>query len=101
MNNLLQEQLDEVLTLCASRATLACERALRVGAKTLYRAALGEITATTVVCNLAIDQIAALESLAAEIANEYGLEATMRQQQSGSWSVRFAWPEAVKGENYA
>ena len=96
MNNLLQEQLHEVLTKSANSAALECERALRVGAATLYRARLGEVTATTVVCNLAKDEIDAVESLAAEVADEYGLEASIQEQQSGSYSVRFSWPQAYE-----
>ena len=94
MNNLLHQQLDEVLTRSASRAALDCERALRVGAATLSRAPLGEITATTVVCNIADDDIDAIESLVSDIADEYGLEARVQKQQPASYSVRFSWPQA-------
>ena len=98
MNNLLKEQLDEVLSKSASGATLEYERALRVGAETLCRARAGEITATTVVCNIADDAIDAVESLVADIADEYGLEACIRRQQPGSYSVRFTWPETDEPE---
>jgi hypothetical protein len=91
MNNLLKEQLDEVLSMSANGATLEYERALRVGAETLCRA--GEITATTVVCNIADDAIDTVEWLVGDIADEYGLEACIRRQQPGSISVRFTWPE--------
>jgi hypothetical protein len=96
MNNLLQEQLDEVLTKSARGATLEYERALRIGAETLCRARVGEITATTIVCNIADDEIDAVESRVADIAEEYGLEASIRRQQPGSYSVRFTWPETYE-----
>jgi hypothetical protein len=98
MNNLLKEQLDEVLSKSASGATLEYERALRVGAETLCRARAGEITATTVVCNIPDDEIHAVESLVDDIADEYGLEACIRWQQPGSFSVRFTWPELFEPE---
>jgi hypothetical protein len=98
MNNLLKEQLDEVLSKSASGATLECERALRIGAETLCRARAGEVTATTVVCNIVDDEIEAVESLLADIADEFGLEACLRRQQAGSYSVRFAWPETDEPE---
>jgi hypothetical protein len=94
MNNLLNEQLDEVLSKSASGATLEYERALRVGAETLCRARVGEITATTVVCNIEDDEIDAVEWLVSDIVDEYGLEASIRRQQPGSYSVRFTRPEA-------
>jgi hypothetical protein len=92
MNNLLQEQLDEVLNKSARCATLDSERALRVAAETLCRARAGEITATTVVCNIADHEIDTVESLIADIADEYRLEASIRRQQPGWYSVRFTWP---------
>jgi hypothetical protein len=98
MNNLLKEQLDEVLSKSASGATLEYERALRVGAGTLSRARAGEITATTVVCNIADDGIHAVESLVADIADEFGLEACIRRQQPGSYSIRFTLPETYQAE---
>jgi hypothetical protein len=98
MNNLLKEQLDEVLSKSASGAPLEYERALRVGAETLCRARAGEITATTVVCNIADDAIDAVEWLVGDIADEYGLEACIRRQQPGSYSVRFTWPESNEPE---
>lgn len=93
MSNLLYHQLDELLTTSASRATLWCERALRVGAATLCRGP-GEITATTVVCNLFDDNFDAVRALVSDIADEYGLVTTIQRQQTGSYSVRFSWPQA-------
>jgi len=91
MNKLLNQQLDEVLTGSGFRAHLKCEGALRVGAGTLCRAAPGEITATTVVCDLQGADLDSLKSLVQEIADEYGLEASI-QQQPGSYSVRYTCP---------
>ena len=88
MNKLLNQQLDEVLTNSSLRARLNCEGALRVGAGTLCRAAAGEITATTVVCDVQGADLDSLESLVEDIADEYGLEASI-QQRPGSYSVRF------------
>jgi len=93
MNTLLQQQLDELLARSARQATLECERALRVGAATLRLAPHGEITATTVVCNIVDDDVDAVESLASDIADEYGLAASI-QHQPGSYSVRFTGSEA-------
>jgi hypothetical protein len=91
MNKLLNQQLDEVLIGSGFRARLECEEALRVGAGTLCRAAPGEITATTVVCDLQGADLDAFESLVEEIGDEYGLEASI-QQQVGSYSVRYTRP---------
>ncbi len=89
MNNLLNQQLDELLTNARIPSTnLRCEGALRVGAATLYRAAPHEITATTVVCDLEGADMHTFQSLIQEIADDYGLDAGI-QQQLGSCSVRF------------
>ena len=91
MNTLLNRQLDELLTNPTSSTQLKCEHALRVGAATLCRAGPNEITATTVVCDLAGDDVNALERVVQDIADEYGVEATIRQQ-FGSCSVHFTLP---------
>jgi hypothetical protein len=88
MNTLLQQQLNELLTDSSTRSKLTCESALRVGAATLHRGRPGEITATTVVCDVAADDVEAFASLVSEIGDEYGLE-TRIQQRPGSYSVRF------------
>ena len=92
MNILLKQQLDELLARCNSDTDLQCERALRVGAATLRRAAPNEITATTVVCTLARSNLGTLEALVQDIADEYGVDASI-QKQAGSYSVRFACPQ--------
>ncbi len=95
MNNLLNQQLDELLTGSQLRGPkLQCESALRVGAATLCRAAPSEITATTVECNLEGANLDTFASLVQEIADEYGLEASVHQhnQQQAACSVRFTWP---------
>ncbi len=102
MNKLLNQQLAEVLTGAGfrPRSRLNCEGALRVGAGTLCRAAPGEITATTVVCDLPGADLDTFEWLVQDIADEYGLEANIQQQQAGSYSVRFTCPPltAVPGD---
>lgn len=91
MNKLLDDQIQEVLTRSDTRAFIECERALRVGAATLWRAAPAEVTATTVVCSVSDRHFDAVESLVGKIAEEYGFDARIQQQQ-GSLSVRFSWP---------
>jgi hypothetical protein len=91
MNTLLQHQLNELLTDISTRSKLKCESALRVGAATLCRGKPGQITATTVVCDISADDLEAFGLLVADIADEYGLEASIRQQP-GSCSVRFTCP---------
>lgn len=95
MNTLLNQQLDELLSK-STFGKLKCESALRVSAATLYRAAADEITATTVVCDLEAADSDSFELLVQEIADEYGLEATIRQRQPGSASVRFTRVEAAR-----
>src|ERR1051326_712440 len=91
MNSLLYRQLDELLARAASRNVLACEGALRVGAATLRNGAPGEISATTVVCDVDVAEAEPLEALVAGIADEFGLEARIKQHPS-SYSVRFTSP---------
>jgi hypothetical protein len=93
MNKLLNQQLDELLTdSCVTSTDLECENALRVGAATLCGAAAGGITATTVVCNLADAAFDTFESLVQDIADDYGLEASMKWQ-AGAYAVRFTLPQ--------
>ncbi len=86
MNKLLDKQIHELLAKRNARALTECEGALRAGAATLWRAA--EITATTVVCESVDGEFDAVASVVVDIAHQYGLEASIRQQ-SGSCSVRF------------
>ena len=92
MNKLMHEQIHELLAKSESRGVLECERALRVGAATLWQVPSGHITAMTVVCDIAEDRINALESLVADIAEEFGLDGSIKRQP-GACSVRFSWPE--------
>src|SRR5579871_2425416 len=65
---------------------LKCESQLRVAAAVLADAR--EITATTVVGELRLDQWAQCDTLVAQIADESGLDATLRVED-GRFSVRF------------
>ena len=91
MKNLLAQQLDEVLGQANVRAGLACAGPLRVGAATLSRAEADDVTATTVVSAIGLDDREALEALAAEIAAEYDLDADVSFGAT-SFSVRFSRP---------
>src|SRR4051794_30894941 len=99
MNKLLTRQLDELLTDSTSNTDLKCESALRVGAAMLCRARPNEITAATIVCDLAAGDVTTLECVVQDIADEYGVVATLRQH-GGSYSVRFSLPlsPAAKSE---
>ena len=88
MNNLLCQQLDELLAKSETRRHGKPESALRVSAAMLRRRTSSEVTATTVVCRAAGEDLEALESLVTDISEEYGLNASIRAQ-SGSVSVRF------------
>ena len=91
MTSLLHRQLEELLSDTPNRTGLKFENALRVGAATLCRGDWSQITATTVVCEVAPDEVEAFESLVVEIAEEYGFDASIRQN-AGSNSVRFTLP---------
>jgi len=91
MNTLLQQQLNELLVDSVTRPKLACESALRVGAATLRRGRPEEISATTVLCEVAADHFEAFASLVSDIGDEYGLQTSI-QPRSGSYSVRFSCP---------
>jgi hypothetical protein len=89
MNKLLNQQLDELFANSPIANTkLGLEGVLRVGAGTLSRAAHGEITATTVVCDVRGADVEEFECLVQDIADEFGLDVRI-QQQPCSWSVRF------------
>jgi hypothetical protein len=90
MNKLLDEQIHELLRRSNGRAFGERERAraLRVAAATLWRGLSDAITATTVVCDVADGQLDAVVTLVADIAEEYGVDASVQQQQ-GCCSVRF------------
>ena len=89
MKQLLERELEEVLRRRPStpRTELGCESSLRVAAATLSRSP--DIAATRVVGTLDQDDVAAVESLVADIAYEFGLESRLRIN-AGSFSVRFS-----------
>jgi hypothetical protein len=89
MNRLLNEQIHELLTRSDGHALAEYERALRVGAATLWRSLSGTITATTVVCDVADGNFDAVVTLVGDIADEYGVDASI-QQQHGCCCVRFS-----------
>lgn len=91
MNNFLHQQLEELLSNTPDSTGLGFENALRAGAATLRRAAASPITATTVVCDVPGDEIEQFLLVAADIATEYGLDASVRHN-AGSYSVRFSCP---------
>jgi hypothetical protein len=97
MNSLLYRQLDQLLARAASPSVLACEGALRVGAATLRTGAAGEISATTVVCDVNVAEAERLEALVAGIADEFGLE-TRIKKHPGSYSVRFTCPAITSAD---
>ena len=72
----------------ARPAELGCESALRTGAATLCNGA-GRITATTVVCEVDYAELNVLECLVADIADEFGVCASIREA-SGAYAVRFS-----------
>jgi hypothetical protein len=82
------EQVEELLARSDVGRGLACESALRIGAATVRRAAAADVTAATVVCDVAVEDIDVLEALVGNIADQYDLEACILSN-SGSFSVRF------------
>jgi len=91
MNQLLARQIEEAVG--ANRdgpaSGLGNEAQLRIAAATVGDAPPGLITATTFVGVLGLDDAAAVESLVADIAREFGLESRIRMHV-GSFSVRFS-----------
>ena len=81
-------ELLDILSAQTSREKLACEGPLLVAARMLRGAAEHEMTATTVVGVLGVDDLDAFRSLVHNIAQDFGLEATFRLKV-GSFSVRF------------
>jgi hypothetical protein len=91
MNQLLERDVHEALDprTAGQCRGLGCEPALRVAAATLSRTRTRDISATTVVGVLGLDDRAAVEALVADIAQEFGLESQMRAKV-GSFTVRFS-----------
>ncbi len=71
---------------------LECESQLRVAAAMFLHP--GEVTATTVVGQLRPDEQAQFDALVADIADAYGLDATLRVDDAG-FAVRFSLPSEV------
>jgi hypothetical protein len=88
MNDLLSQQMDAILARSVRGRVRACETQLRVAAATLRRGAPGEITATTVVCDPAAEELGVFESLVADIGDEYGVQVSIRPN-SEWYAVRF------------
>jgi hypothetical protein len=80
----------------AKQVALAAEGPLRVAAATLAHAAASEITATTSVGIMGTDDRDEIQRLAAEIADEFDLDITLRLSL-GSYSVRFSRPKRGTG----
>jgi hypothetical protein len=88
VNPSLARDLEGILNKPAAHVELASESPLRVAASMLSRTPTHEMTATTVVGVLGRDDIEAFRTLVQDIADEYGLDATVTVKV-GSFSVRF------------
>ena len=93
INPSLARELAEILSEPRVRDGLACDGPLLVAARLLSGAARYEMTATTVVGVLGRDDMDAFDSLVNTIAQDFGLEATVKLKV-GSFSVRFSRPPA-------
>ncbi len=89
MNQLLTTQLDQALSEASCPNGLSCAGPLRAAAATLSRAGSDEIPATRVIGVLGADDLPAFRALVADIAEEFGVDASIRLHV-GSFSVRFA-----------
>jgi hypothetical protein len=85
----LAQQIEEVLSGPDRLEGLARGGQLRVAAAALARAPSSEITATTVVGAIGLDDVRSIEALIDEICDEFALDASVRFG-SGSFSVRFS-----------
>jgi hypothetical protein len=88
VNPSLARDLEGILIKPAAHVELPSESPLRVAASMLSRAPTHEMTATTVVGVLGRDDVEAFRALVHDIADEYGLDATVTLKV-GSFSVRF------------
>jgi hypothetical protein len=88
VNPSLARDLEGILNKPAAHVGRASESPLRVAASMLSRARTHDMTATTVVGVLGRDDVEAFRALVHDIANEYGLAATVTVKV-GSFSVRF------------
>ena len=91
MNPLVARQIEETVGSCRPGECigLGCEAQLRIAAATVSDAPSGLITATTVVGVFGQDDAAAIESLIADIADDFQLKTELRIHL-GSFSVRFS-----------
>ena len=96
LNPFLARDLADILREPTPRDTLVNEGPLLVAAHMLSHAAEYEMTATTVVGVLGRDDAHALRSLIQDIADEFGLAATIKLKV-GSFSVRFSRPTDANG----
>jgi hypothetical protein len=93
LNPSLARELEDIVCQTTPREDLASAGPLLVAARTLSSAAASEMTATTVVGMLGLDDLAAFRALVQEIVDDFDLEATVKLQL-GSFSVRFSRPPA-------
>lgn len=91
MDPSLARELTAILGESAQGNKLVCEGPLRVAARTLGHLPAHETSATTVVGVLGVDDLDTFRLLVHDIAQEYGLETTVKIR-AGSFSVRFCRP---------
>jgi hypothetical protein len=96
LNPFLARDLADILREPTPRDQLDNEGPLLVAARMLSHAAEYEMTATTVVGVLGRDDVDEFRALVQDIADEFGLEATV-QLKVGSFSVRFSRPPEANG----
>ena len=92
MSSITAQRLTSAEVYADATVGLECESQLRIAAAMLNHP--DEITATTVVGELRLDQCAQFDRLVADLADEYELEATMRVED-GRFSVRFVRPKEL------
>jgi hypothetical protein len=92
----LARELADILSGSSARQELASEGPLLVAARMLSRATEDEMTATTVVGVLGHDDVHSFCTLVHNIAQDAGLEATIKLN-GGSFSVRFHRPVSDGG----
>jgi hypothetical protein len=88
MNPALVREIETIFREPTAPAELKCARPLTVACEMLCAATAHQMTATTVVGVLGLDDVDAFCSLVTAISAEYGLEATVKLRV-GSYSVRF------------
>ncbi|HEX8968968.1 MAG TPA: hypothetical protein VF937_13870 [Chloroflexota bacterium] len=88
MNPSVARDIEGILNKPSPRNELTCASPVRVAASLLSRAPGREMTATTVVGVLDGEDVEAFRALVNDIADEYGLDATLTITP-GSFSVRF------------